>query len=154
MAVEFPDIPQRPIASVEETVTPDLDLAPVISNITLGKLSTRYLTEVKAHSASETLGVVKQLRRLIDQGLTLAQIERAITLYRDDPWRKADPQRRSRHIRSFFTKDMILAWQQPFAKQKRASNIDTFESVSARTPRPAPPRRRQAPPEPEENWEL
>lgn len=71
-----------------------------------------YNKNVKAHSASECSGVIRNIQRLIDKGLGVDSLATALENYANDEWRKANP-RYSKHIRSFFSLEVITEWLTP-----------------------------------------
>lgn len=78
----------------------------------LWKLMNFYLTKIRNHPKGETVGVIRQIQRLLDKGIEFDTIAQALENYAADDWRKANP-RYSRPVRTFFTAESIAEWSQP-----------------------------------------
>lgn len=102
----------------------------------LSRYVTFYDEHIRKHSASEKLGVIRQIRNLLNQGITEEQIQRALQNYADDPFRKSGDQRFSKNIRSFFNSVNILQWQEPMKRSRRPDAPSSPEPLFVPTPRP------------------
>lgn len=139
------DVEQPALFSPDEA--PRVELSPEASALPttreLSKFISFYTQNIRQHSRSETMGVMRQIQRLLEKGLTMKQISTALKHYRDDPFRQQADPRHMKHIRSFFTRETIEQWQQPvqgrrgsFGRPRHAvlSALDALDQIA-----PPPP---------------
>lgn len=108
---------------------------PAITNREAGKLIGYYTKHIRQHTKQDMLGVVKQIMALVTKhGLTIPQFVTALENYRDA---QIDPKYR-KHVRSFFTKDSILAWQNK-AKPRFDVQITALDRIADTAPVTAVP---------------
>ena len=73
-----------------------------------------YNEHIKAHSKEQQTGVLRNIQLVLDK-LDVEDVALALENYAADPWRKANP-RFSKHIRSFFTYEVVKEWLKPVNK--------------------------------------
>lgn len=110
----------------------------------LSKFIMFYRENIRQHSKPETTGVMRQIQRLLMKGVTMKQISTALKHYRDDPFRQQADPRHVKHIRSFFTREVINQWQRPVPAGRRGfrprhSALDALEALQQLAPQPAAP---------------
>lgn len=95
-----------------------------------------YNEKIKAQPKATVAGVLRNIQRLIDQGLGVEDMAQALENYEADEWRRANP-RYSKSIWAFFTAENIREWLVPRPKMVKPdplSRVNEFKTVE----RPAP----------------
>jgi hypothetical protein len=95
-----------------------------------------YTERIRAQSAADCKGVIRQIQRLIDKGIGLEDMALALENYANDEWRKAQDPRYTKSIRSFFTAENIKEWMTPKPKKsvRPIDRIAKFEAVERPKP--------------------
>jgi hypothetical protein len=111
-------------------------LVPEISTVELSRIVRFYCKNVRPHSPKEMTGIYRNLQRLCNQkGVTLEMLQTAVENYAADPYVRASDPRARKNIRSFFTYDNVVMWQQPvrqnplMKKKPVESALDALERL-------------------------
>jgi len=86
-----------------------------------------YLQNVRRHDKREYIGIYRQMLRVIDKGVTTAQMAQAARNYAESEFVKAIPDLRRHHIRRFFVAEHIRRWgaasREPAAAPARGARL-------------------------------
>jgi hypothetical protein len=119
----------------------------------IAKLVRWYLKHIRPHAESEMQGIFRQIYRMTQKGVSLAQISRAIQNYAADDWVKRCDPRSRHHIGKFMTATKITQWQTPVKKPEAApveASLAALDRMAELQLRPKP---RQALPVSEDDVE-
>ncbi len=113
----------------------------------LSRIVTFYLQNVRRHDKREYIGIYRQMLRVIDKGVTTAQMAQAARNYAESEFVKAIPELRRHHIRRFFVAERIRRWAQHrenpqqrllVALDRLACSALVADGVRRSRPRPTP----------------
>lgn len=75
------------------------------------KIVATYLTKVRRHDKGETVGVFRNIQRLVEKdGIPLADVLQAVQNYAQCEWVRSKPEVSRYHIRTFFKPERIKQW--------------------------------------------
>ncbi len=95
-----------------------------------------YNDKIKPSPKSTVAGVLRNIQRLIDQGLGVDEMALALENYESDEWRRANP-RYSKSIFAFFTAENVREWLSPRPKMTKPDPLERVNQFTTDV-RPAP----------------
>jgi hypothetical protein len=127
---------QEPEGLPDEAVAKPADSRPTRE---IGRLLSFYKKNIRDYTPTESVGVVRNIQRMIAKGLVFEDIVTALQNYAEDEWRKSQDPRRSMPIRTFFSEAKIREWLKPQGRTVPVAQKPALPEI-AFTPieRPAP----------------
>lgn len=83
----------------------------------LGRLLSFYKKNVRDYLPQESVGVIRNIQRLIDKGIEYQDIVQALKNYADDEWRKNSDPKYTMGVRTFFTEVKVKEWINPIKRK-------------------------------------
>jgi len=90
-----------------------------------------YLQNVRRHDKREYLGIYRQMLRVIDKGVTTAQMAQAARNYAESEFVKAIPDLRRHHIRRFL---WLSASDDGRSSERTRSSACSWRSIALHAP--------------------
>ncbi len=79
----------------------------------LGRFLKYYKEKIRDYTADESVGVIRNIQRMLDNGITAEDIATALHNYAEDEYRKASHPTFTMSVRKFFSQAKIQEWITP-----------------------------------------